>query len=424
MDIAALVNPAPDAGPRRSLSNPHTSIPPSPATSAAKLPTPPLTNHKALPMDRKRKRHDSKPIWAVREDEEYEGLTLEQWRPKRRQLSLPPPPTPQIQHQPPPPPPPPPQSHPHPPPNGQTNGAAPPAARQLQGFERPVTDDPRVYDEISRKVCDFLWNNIVLNDAVRAVAREAPNTQIEIEARWGQLINHNESRRLVGIHETECVVNTHGLDGVSFQSTMNLEQHKKMNVFLNTHVRKSREGSGRPPIEYKHIKEIDKLYDLDQQGFQQLHPLVQRIIAETKVTQKIRVTTDATTHEHLRAIIKLRIANLEISSPQTEWDYRIGINLETQYPGPIANLVAKQDEPRLKDRMSYSWLGAYQIDLTQVLQGNRKNHELELELDAGKVLDEASKIERKQDSNFEEVVAGMMNNLRVLSREITSPVGQ
>ena len=72
--------------------------------------------------------------------------------------------------------------------------------------------------------------------------------------------------------------------------------------------------------------------------------------------------------------------------------------------------------------MSYAWLGAYQIDLTQVMQGNSKNHELELELDGDVLLAEADKVRGKGGNCFEALINGMLNNLRVLSREITTPV--
>lgn len=140
----------------------------------------------------------------------------------------------------------------------------------------------------------------------------------------------------------------------------------------------------------------------------------------------MRVSKDVKTGEVLRKMIKLRIANLEISSPQTEWDYRIGINLEINYPGEIEELEPSveagkslRDMQRIKDRMSYSWLGAYQIDLTQVTQGPSKNHELELELESGVLLREAEKCRQPGPNSFEPLINGMLNNLRVLSREMT-----
>jgi polynucleotide 5'-triphosphatase len=210
---------------------------------------------------------------------------------------------------------------------------------------------------------------------------------------------------------------------------MDVQQHKRMNTYLNSQVQKSKmPGASRPPIDYRHTYETDIFYELDQQGFSTLHPLVQRLINESGTRQRVRVTRDKNTGEFLRAIIKYKIGNLEVSSAQTEWDYRVGINLEIEFKGPIENLKpvveagkTLESMQRQKDRMSYSWLGAYQVDLTQVTQGTNKIHELELELDSGVLIAEADKVRRKEVSRFESLIDGMMNNLRVLSREITPP---
>jgi hypothetical protein len=372
-------------------------------------------------MPHKRKRTDPKPIWAYKEHELFEGQSLEQRNP--RQQSRPPPTTPRPQ--------------PQPPPDIQSNGApngpptpmAPPqpfASRELVGFERPITNNPNVYDEISRRVCDFVWACVVENHELRHAVAESPGTQIEIEARWGQIQDLNSKSRLVGMHETECVLRR--MEGATrFESTMNIEQHKTMNVFLNKQVALSKNPNAmRAEINYKHTKEVDMFYDLDQNSFSMLPPAMRGMVHSSSQRQRIRVTRDMKTGQIIRKIIKLRVQNLEISSPQTEWDYRIGINLEIEFPGPIEGLTpiiengkTFESMQRMKDRVSYNWMAAYQVDLTQVHQGPDRKHELELELDAGMVIEAAENIRQGKESNFEPLVAGMMNNLRVLSREVT-----
>lgn len=305
------------------------------------------------------------------------------------------------------------------PPQGQSS-------RALSGFERPLSDDATLYDEVSRKVCDFIWNNAVHNPTVRKAIAADPSIELEVEARWGQIQDKHSGKRLTGPWSSECAIKTGTVD-VKFESTMTMEQHKRMNLYLNGQVQKSQApGSARSAIAYKHTREIDMFYELSQEGFNGLHPAVQYIIKESGTRQRIRVTKDAKTGETLRAIIKLRLQNFEISSPQTEWDYRIGINLEITYGGSLEGLPAvtepgksAKDMERQKDRMSYSWLGAYQVDLTQVAQGASKNHELELELNAGVLIDHADRVQRQEANEFEPLVSGMMNNLRLLSREIT-----
>ncbi|KAH7563476.1 hypothetical protein BM1_00523 [Bipolaris maydis] len=434
MDISALVNHDGDATvlPRRSLSIPHSTATSSPVTFAAKIPSPPPKT-KFKQMSLKRKRHDPKPIWAYREGEELPP-ELKQLQEQQRQQSRPPPtvaqPQPHAQ--------PPPQAHPQPRPqpspmverNGHPSsekGAPPPgtAVRELSGFERPISNDAQIYDDVSRNVCDFIWNTAVNNEVVRSAIAD-PRVQLEVEARWGQIIDKQTDQRLRGFWRTETVLNTDVLE-VKFESTMTAQQHKRMNLFLNAQVQQSKApGAPRPPIDYRHTYETDMFYELDQQGFSSLNPIVQRLISTAGGRQRVRVTRDKNTGEFLRAIIKHRLGNLEVSSPKTEWDYRIGINLEIDFPGPIESLTpaveggkTAEGMHRQKDRMSYSWLGAYQVDLTQVSQGPSKNHELELELDSGVLIAEADKVRRKEPTKFESLINGMMNNLRVLSREIT-----
>jgi polynucleotide 5'-triphosphatase len=186
---------------------------------------------------------------------------------------------------------------------------------------------------------------------------------------------------------------------------------------------------GRPKVDYKHTREVDRFYELDKTAFSLLPPQTQKLIAQAVGRQRIRITRDEKTNAIINRVIKLRIANLEISSPQTEWDYRIGINLEINYSGPVDTLTPAVEQGRTvesmerrKDRMSYSWLNAYQIDLTQVSQAHGKNHELELELDSSALLDAANRVKVGEDNDFEGLVNGMVNNLRVMSREVTPPV--
>ena len=419
MNIAALVNPVAEA-PRRSLSNSHSMMASSPVTSAAKLPTPPATTARKQ-MSQKRNRHDPKPIWAVLEHEVIEGeQEAKRQQLEQRQQSRPPIPTTQAH----------PQSRSQPPSNGQRNGAPSvggPSPRGLTGFERPVSNDSHVYDEMAREVCDFLWRNIVENKELRSAIAESPDTEVEIEARWGQIQERHTGDRLGGHHSTECVLKPHVAESTKFESTMSIEQHRRMNVYLNKQVEDSKPPSARTTVTYKHTHEADMFYELDRAGFELLPVLTQRLIASSG-RQRIRVTRDMKTGQVIRKIIKHRIANLEISSPQTEWDYRIGINLEIEFPGATDTLKpviesgrTVESMERKKDRVSYSWLGAYQIDLTQVAQDSSKNHELELELNGVVMLDAATRLQKNEPNDFEGLIAGMLNNLRVLSREVTPP---
>jgi polynucleotide 5'-triphosphatase len=431
MDISALVNHDGDPAvlPRRSLSNAHSLFVSSPTTAPANLPTPSKSTRRQMPL--KRKRHDPKPIWAYREGEE---LSPELKRVQEQRQSRPPPPTVPPQ--------PIPQSQPPPPPLAHRNGGPPngngvprPAitTRELSGFERPVSNDAHVYDEVSRKVCAFIWNQAAdQRSLVRKAIAVSELTNLEIEARWGQIIERPINTRLRGYHDTETIIKSQAGRDLAFESTMTLQQHKAMNNYLNRQVQQSKlPGAARPPINYQHTKEVDTVYEMGQEQRATLPEAVKTLINDVGGgrPQRIRVTRDQATKQVIRSMIKLKLANLEISSPQTMWDYRIGINLEISYPGPVDNLKpfvepgkTEESMKRYKDRMSYAWLGAYQVDLTQVLHGSAKIHELELELTSDVLLSNADQNARGQPNEFENLIAGMMNNLRVLSREITLPV--
>ena len=70
-------------------------------------------------------------------------------------------------------------------------------------------------------------------------------------------------------------------------------------------------------------------------------------------------------------IIKVRVSDIEVYSPQTPFDWRVSVSLEVNYDGDMRELVETtegkdQKRPdRNKDRVSYKH-SHYQIDLTQV----------------------------------------------------------
>jgi len=435
MDISALVNHDTEAAvlPRRSLSRPSSVSASSPMAVTTRIPHAPQPTPQQMP--RKRRRHDPKPIWAYREGEELPPELQQQQRQQRQQSRPPPapaqpPPTPaqaqpRVQSSP--------IAHRNGPPSSAHEGAPTPhsaTAVELVGFERPISDSPHVYDDVSRQVCEFLWREAIGNEVVRSAITD-PHVKLEVEARWGQVIDKHSNQRLRGAWDSECVLRTGALD-VKFESTMTLEQHKKMNLYLNEQIQRSKvPGATRAAINYQHTREIDAFYELGQEEFQTLHPLVQRMIHAHSMTggkSRIRVTRKKDTGEVKDAIIKHRLGNMEISSPRTEWDYRIGVNLEIDYLGAVEHLKPSvepgktpESMQRQKDRISYAWLDAYQVDLTQVAQGVSKNHELELELDSMTLLRHADKVRRKEPNQFEGLINGLMNNLRVLSREMTAP---
>lgn len=83
---------------------------------------------------------------------------------------------------------------------------------------------------------------------------------------------------------------------------------------------------------------------------------------------------------------------------------------------------------RSKDRLSYR-SQYYQVDLTQVHTSDststdangpttpQKDHELEIEIDPTKLKDEFARAVRGQSSQYEVLVRGLLDNVRLLSRK-------
>ena len=157
-------------------------------------------------------------------------------------------------------------------------------------------------------------------------------------------------------------------------------QHRALNQFLNAALQQSQirvpassTSKQRIPMDYKHTRETDTFYELTQAG---ALALPQSLASGVNINprhankSKVRITTDQKTGKVLAKIIKARVADIDIYSPNTLFDWRISVNVEMDYKGELTDLVEPQTRDgkqadRNKDRMSYKHL-AYQIDLTQV----------------------------------------------------------
>jgi hypothetical protein len=126
----------------------------------------------------------------------------------------------------------------------------------------------------------------------------------------------------------------------------------------------------RIPMRYVHTKERDSFYEAPPFALNGLPPSIRAQI-NPRHQAKLRVTTDQKTGKVIAKIIKVRVADLDIYSPHTVFDWRISVNLEMNYEGDIDGLVegggnSGKRADRIKDRVTYKHL-AYQVDLTQVI---------------------------------------------------------
>ena len=152
-----------------------------------------------------------------------------------------------------------------------------------------------------------------------------------------------------------------------------------MNRFLNKAHHDSQKPKRRPatpntkpriPMGYVHTREYDVFYDLSRAGLLSLPQSIRHTINARRSNAKARITTDQNTNNTIAEIVKVRIADLDVYSPNTTFDYRVTVSLEASLEADWRKLV----EPtalnmkcfeRKKDRMSFKHL-TYQIDLTHI----------------------------------------------------------
>lgn len=302
-----------------------------------------------------------------------------------------------------------------------------------------------IFDRISdpdsnRQVCDWLFQHIVFNNALgTSKVGEAPNVEgaVEIEAKLGTIVDKATRDRLRLPVRSEAVL----VDAfeVGFESIMSRQQHAAFNNYLNealknSHLRPSTGGDTlnkpRVKIDYQHRYELDTFYPLSPSEISALPLQVQDILKRSPGRQpRVRVTRDQKTGKVIAAVIKARIADLHILSPNTYFDYRVSVNLEANWSGDVDALVAqaatlpedtKKEPDRYKDRMSYTHQFC-QIDLTQVkphvaAPNTNASHELEVELDSSAVKEQGELVLAKQPNQYSELIGAFLANVRLLVR--------
>jgi hypothetical protein len=379
-----------------------------------------ISDHQHTPQPAAKKRkYDprSPPPWARRERDGHQFVLTPRSEPAINHNSVTPQPPPhsagsQKQAIAPPPP-----MTPGQPSNAQLSGAL--GESRLE----PSLDNKQPYDDVERRVCDFLFHNIILQDW-----KFNNNTKIEVEAKLGSIKDiHNPAVRWPLPISTPAVIGLHGMQ-TRFESSMNMDQHSRLNKYLNMVTQQSQRPD-RTPIKYTHTRETDYFYDIPDAALSQFDPEVRKL---QRKPPRLRVTRDNASDRITAVIIKTRIADLEVRCPSDEFDFRVSISLETnwttpgweQFPEHLDQLVRTT---RNKDRLSYQHQG-FLVDLTQVTpfskQGEKveKVHELEIEMDVERLVEEGYKNYNNQTNDFESLVHVFLNNVKVVNRAAKAPV--
>ncbi|GAA5800227.1 hypothetical protein HPULCUR_005652 [Helicostylum pulchrum] len=258
--------------------------------------------------------------------------------------------------------------------------------RQTVTIREPSIFGIKPVDDITKYIADFIAEHVHLED-------------VEIEAKLGIFVDKRTNQRMNIGAKTETVLDPESIRQYRFVADMPLEQHRHFNKMLNETVNRTqaREYKGER-VKYKHTIETDRFYEIGR--------------------SKCRVTTEQSTGKIVEngIIEKIRVADLNIHSPNQALDYRISINIEKPRPKPTTNPTFERN----KDRISYQH-GGIAFDLTQVKGSADRDpevrHELELEFADAKVLGlEKLKNDRKEPSHYTSMVETFVNNIRLLSR--------
>lgn len=300
----------------------------------------------------------------------------------------------------------------------------------------PTITSKRPQEEMVKVIADFIFINVINNEHKREILSRG--IEFEIEAKLGVCINKDTNDRFDLPIETECVLRQS--NHIAFRSSMTEEQHKAYNCFLNDATGRTQKSNpaaaGRVEITYKHHKEIDRFFELPRELEGRLPPVMRHYNhASGRRGLKMRVTYERQWAPDgsmilvpKRQIMKTRVSDINIHFPRHSMDCRISINLEMPWEGPAGEIeeIGTHDPARApdreKDRLSYAQ-GPYQIDLTQVTQkiigiANKpqikKEHELEIELNAGLVLKQGDLLMNNAPHNYSELIEGMVDNIRLL----------
>ena len=185
-------------------------------------------------------------------------------------------------------------------------------------------------------------------------------------------------------------------------------------------------GPKRIPMKYKRTNEIDTFYELTQKGQLALPASITANFSKMhRGKTTVRVTTDQKTGKELAKIVKARVVDIDVYSPNTVFDWRISVNVEMNFEGSMQDLIEPdrsqgRKPDRYKNRLSYSHL-AYQIDLTLVaptegVEKRGKEHELEIELSSQEVRRQGKLAQAGQVNEYTELVKGFLDNVRLLAR--------
>ncbi|KAH0163861.1 mRNA triphosphatase CET1, partial [Aureobasidium melanogenum] len=317
------------------------------------------------------------------------------------------------------------QSNGHPP-HPMTNGHGPPSPPThpfLGPWEPCIKGNMAQSDQFALQVGKYLFEEILRRSDVGV--GNAHNGALEIEAKLGTLVDRNTDQRVHLPVLNPVVLDRNMSSRLRFESHMTEAHHKRLNEFLNQAVQESAALPGRHRLDYKHRYEIDSFAQLSAAGFDALPQSALNYLDQARqprLRTSINERAPAGTDPVIARIVKIRLADLDIFVPGSPFDCRISINIEVDMhrPGIDPTAIVEGGDTKIgerkKDRLSYTH-SVYSVDLTQVKSADgRKIHELEIEVDAIKLREQAEREAAGQPSGYGDIVQGLVNNIFTLMR--------
>lgn len=164
--------------------------------------------------------------------------------------------------------------------------------------------DPR--DEFAVVVSEWIWQELQTIDP--------GDGQIEIEAKLGVLIDQTTQQRVQLPIRTETITDFPP-GSTRFEALVTKNQHQALNQLLNETVQQSHKpGYPGEAVSFQRAQATDTFH-VPSPG----HP----VPSNSRVRQTMLHKTGVKS-----AMIKTRVASLDITSPQAMLDYRISINIE------------------------------------------------------------------------------------------------
>lgn len=274
---------------------------------------------------------------------------------------------------------------------------------------------------VVRTVAEWLYANFV----------EIPlenRKYVELELKFGSIIDKSTGRRLdVGV-STECVYTR--VSDINFEMGVHEVGWADMCTFFNelekTFQDEKRRNAGNPKSR--------KFQTLESDDTDQFYQIKDR----NDVPKRVRITKDnSLVPPRYLGIEKKRILDLYIHSPSSMYDLRFSLLFELPLDENSIDPIMKKNKPiltRSKKRSSWSHTPTVtKFDLTKVsvpktarnkagktVVENEIKHEVELELDPIEIFRGFDKIRDGSDTiRFEELVEVFLNNARCLNNRVT-----